>query len=199
MTQLKTFGVPTTGQGIIHPNLDHRFRVEFFDLQDQRLSFSDKLTSQVIAVERPEYYNIDDLNISGWKFKIKFEDDIVNNAHSGIHALKDSEFNVVVSILDGCGNVLRKELYQRCTKEHIKYSVLDYANSGKYISKRLTLSVPQKFSALLDSLRADPTINAIVETLEGSKFSFEEYNDRSQASSIEVDFSCESLAYSSAH
>ena len=161
MTTLKEMGIPAGGNGILRPHIKWSWQIRFIKEDGSMIPGSEILTRQAIKISSIKQGGPSRLSRFGLitatnKFKLTFEEDILNKAMDCVQYLYSLEnFNIAIDLLTGDGKISRTTTIKNAKIAKIKHGDLDYTGgeSGKHSD--LNLRIPEQIKDQLDLMSAD--------------------------------------------
>lgn len=159
------------GAGILMPHLKYRFMVSFYDVDGNKLPYSDLITRQVTKISKLKQVSCASFGLQfPTEFKMEFEEDIQNQAMLGVQELFNLEnFIVKIEMTDGADNIVKTTTTKDVSISEIQHSDVDYSSSATH-RQSLNLKIPELLGEKIDKLREDPIADTIFTLLEHSQF-----------------------------
>lgn len=190
MATLNLSDIQTTG-GILHPNLRHRFIVEFANSNGDALAISKELSSQVINVSSLSSHR-------EWPhghITITFQDDMVNNAIKGLIQLQQLTFDILVHQMDGGDKVLRTTKLKNAVLNTFTQSKLDYEDRANPAILSIDATFPDRIGEAVKLLDENPVAAGIISSIGGAKVQMQAYPSQPKVSEFYADFEFDQIEY----
>jgi hypothetical protein len=161
MATLKEMGIPADIYGILQPHIKWSWQIRFIKEDGSIIPGSEVLTRQAIKIssikqEGPSCLSRFGLITASSKFKLTFEEDILNKAMDSVQYLYSLEdFNIAIDLLTGDGQISRTTTIKNAKISKIKHGDLDYAGGRSGKQSDLNLRIPEQIKDQLDLMSAD--------------------------------------------
>jgi hypothetical protein len=170
MTQISNQNVSQMGASLQTPLLKYNFTISFYDVDGNKLPYSDLITRQVTKISKLRQVSCANFGLQlTTDFKMEFEEDILNQAMLGVQELFNLEnFTIKIEMTDGA-NVVKTTTIKDVSITEIHHGEMDYSSAT--VNYHSYIKIDGTFGAdAIVKLRADPTVDDIFTLLEQSQF-----------------------------